>query len=144
MLSITKEGPLSLINHCSRLARWISTFIAAWLSLQLLHTGDNGPKSSTSDEKDDASSNTSARKGPLLAGRTLDLTLFSVTRALDVIVGEWWSRRSQRRRTSGKWTNVRLSSEPLFLTTPSSNSGNRSRDSSHPSPTQPSLQPRQP
>lgn len=51
---------------------------------------------------------------PLLAGRTLDLTLFSVTRALDVLVGEWWSQRGSQRRAAGRWTKV-----SLFFSTPS-------------------------
>lgn len=33
------------------------------------------------------------------AGRTLDLTLFAATRALDVIIGEIWSRRRPSRRS---------------------------------------------
>lgn len=38
------------------------------------------------------------------AGRTLDLTLLAVTRALDVIGGELWHRRKLRRQAAGKWT----------------------------------------
>lgn len=38
------------------------------------------------------------------AGRTLDLTLFAFTRALDVVVGELWHRRRTRRVAAGKWT----------------------------------------
>jgi hypothetical protein len=38
------------------------------------------------------------------AGRTLDLTLFAFTRALDVIVGELWSRHKARRKAAGRWT----------------------------------------
>lgn len=38
------------------------------------------------------------------AGRTLDLTLFALIRALDVIVGELWSRRKARREAAGRWT----------------------------------------
>ena len=40
------------------------------------------------------------------AGRTLDLTLFAATRALDVIVGELWSRRRARRVANRKWTKA--------------------------------------
>lgn len=40
------------------------------------------------------------------AGRTLDLTLFAATRALDVIVGELWARRKARRMDSGSWTRL--------------------------------------
>ena len=36
----------------------------------------------------------------------MDLTLFAVTRAVDVIVGEFWSQRKARRTALGKWTNA--------------------------------------
>ncbi|KAF4985218.1 hypothetical protein FDECE_16724 [Fusarium decemcellulare] len=38
------------------------------------------------------------------AGRTMDLTLFAITRALDVIVGDLWSRHKARRLASNKWS----------------------------------------
>ncbi|KAF8460266.1 integral membrane protein [Kalaharituber pfeilii] len=40
------------------------------------------------------------------AGRTLDLTLFAVTRALDVVIGVLWSRRKARRVRTGRWTGI--------------------------------------
>lgn len=44
----------------------------------------------------------------MLAGRTLDLTLFAATQAVDVIVGEVWSRHRARRTAAQSWTKVRL------------------------------------
>lgn len=41
---------------------------------------------------------------PGQAGRTLDLTFFAVTKALDVVIGEIWARRKARRVSSGKFT----------------------------------------
>jgi hypothetical protein len=43
------------------------------------------------------------------AGRTLDLTLFALTRAVDIIVGELWQKRKERRKSSGKFTAVESS-----------------------------------
>ncbi|CZS85045.1 unnamed protein product [Fusarium graminearum] len=40
------------------------------------------------------------------AGRTMDLTLFAVTRALDVVVGDVWARHKARRLASNKWTKT--------------------------------------
>ncbi|KAF8539930.1 hypothetical protein BDD12DRAFT_881520 [Trichophaea hybrida] len=40
------------------------------------------------------------------AGRTIDLTLFTLVRATDVIVGELWQRRKDRRGRSGKFTRI--------------------------------------
>ncbi|CAK7567012.1 MAG: hypothetical protein SEPTF4163_004969 [Sporothrix epigloea] len=55
------------------------------------------------------------------AGRTLDLTLFAATRALDVIVGELWARRKERRVAAGSWTGLdtligRLADSAIFAT----------------------------
>jgi hypothetical protein len=36
----------------------------------------------------------------------MDLTLFAVTRALDVVVGDVWARHKARRLASNKWTKV--------------------------------------
>lgn len=41
-----------------------------------------------------------------LAGRTLDLTLFAASRAVDVIIGEFWSRRRTARLSTQKWTRT--------------------------------------
>lgn len=51
-----------------------------------------------------------AAEGGGYGGRTMDLTLFAVTRAADVLVGELWSQRRTRRKASGEWTAVSTSS----------------------------------
>ncbi|KAI1111404.1 integral membrane protein [Nemania sp. NC0429] len=83
-----------------RLSRWISSFAAAWLSLRLLQSKNTKAPADvdrvTGDEKETIR----------YAGRTLDLTLFSATRAVDVVVGELWSRRRQRRVAAGRWSFV--------------------------------------
>jgi hypothetical protein len=38
------------------------------------------------------------------AGRTLDLSLFTIVRALDAVVGELWARRKAGRLAAEKWT----------------------------------------
>jgi hypothetical protein len=54
------------------------------------------------------------------AGRTMDLTLFAVTRALDVVVGELWSQRRLRRTLNEKWNKVSIAqfyrdvSDPIY------------------------------
>lgn len=88
-----------------RLSVWISTFIAGWFSLSLL-------QSKKSDAYVDYVPNPDAVEGNSLrpvrfAGRTMDLTLFAVCRALDVVVGELWAIRKTRRIRQGKWTKVR-------------------------------------
>ncbi|KAI1471917.1 uncharacterized protein F4812DRAFT_467804 [Daldinia caldariorum] len=91
------------IEGFAELASWLSTFIAAWLSLRLLQSkkSDGFSKTVTVDSDDPQCAK---QETVHYAGRTLDLTLFAVTRALDVIVSEVWTRRGQRRVTTGKWT----------------------------------------
>ena len=43
---------------------------------------------------------------PLLAGRTMDLTLFAVTRAIETVVAEMWARHKTRRVSNNKWTST--------------------------------------
>lgn len=42
-------------------------------------------------------------KSRLWAGRTMDLTLFAVVRALDVMVGEMWAQRKAFRLAVNHW-----------------------------------------
>ncbi|KAH6640716.1 integral membrane protein [Chaetomium tenue] len=84
-----------------RLSRWVASFIAAWMSLRLLQSKQTPsftevtPSEPGQDEEPQTVE---------YAGRTLDLTLFAFTRALDVVVGELWHRRRTRRVAAGKWT----------------------------------------
>ncbi|KAI1388331.1 uncharacterized protein F4822DRAFT_242335 [Hypoxylon trugodes] len=87
-----------------RLSRWLSAFIAAWLSLRLLQSKKSDAFSETILVDSDASQHAKQEKTVRYAGRTLDMTLFAVTRALDVIVGELWTRRRQHRTAANKWT----------------------------------------
>lgn len=91
----------------NRLSRWLSSATAAYFSIQLLQA----PLSTHASLDTIATTTTTATKpeynpvsgqtattptkptSPPQAGRTLDLTLFAATRALDVIIGELWSRR---------------------------------------------------
>ncbi|KAK4122611.1 hypothetical protein N657DRAFT_620536 [Parathielavia appendiculata] len=85
-----------------RISRWLASFIAAWLSLRLL-------QSKQTPSFTDTASGFGPNDPPKTvhyAGRTLDLTLFAVTRALDVIGGELWHRRKLRRQAAGTWTRA--------------------------------------
>ncbi|KAF0330946.1 hypothetical protein GQ607_001815 [Colletotrichum asianum] len=88
-----------------RLARCSATFIAAWFSLKLLQSKKTAGFTEVVPVKSDAPPGVQ-EKEIRYAGRTLDLTLFTLTRALDVLVGEVWSRRRARRVAQGKWTTV--------------------------------------
>ncbi|KAK3397383.1 hypothetical protein B0T20DRAFT_394497 [Sordaria brevicollis] len=110
------------------LSRWFASFIAAWMGIKLLQskrtpgftetitapTVVNGETPiPTSDAVLDPKQDSSPKQ-PIrtvhYAGRTLDLTLFAVTRALDVIFGELWSHYKARRN------HVSSSSSPRSAT----------------------------
>ncbi|PKS09697.1 hypothetical protein jhhlp_004318 [Lomentospora prolificans] len=78
--------------NLTRLARWLSTFFAAALSLRLLQSRETPAYTETVPVKSDHPPGVEA-KTVRYAGRTLDLTLFAVARALDVLVRDLWSRR---------------------------------------------------
>ncbi|KYK55751.1 uncharacterized protein DCS_07715 [Drechmeria coniospora] len=95
IISRLADGLDGLVRQ--RITRWLASFIAAWLSLRLLHTSK--PRLAAKGAGA-GGQNTVSKFG----GRTLDLTLFATTQAVDVIVGELWSRRKARRTAAQKWT----------------------------------------
>lgn len=97
-----------ILIHTHSLARWISAFIAGWFSLRLLHSKESQAYTETTTPAKAYSPSRVKPQVTKYAGRTMDLTLFAATRALDVIVGELWSRRRVRRQASNKWTKVCL------------------------------------
>lgn len=94
---------LSCTHSPFRLARWLATAVAAYFSIQLLQTPYSPPHKAadtagTSKPEDNPVSGPTTTTpttpaSPLQAGRTLDLTLFAATRAVDVILGELWAQR---------------------------------------------------
>ncbi|KAK5660785.1 hypothetical protein OQA88_12152 [Cercophora sp. LCS_1] len=87
----------------TRLSRWFASFIAAWLGLRLLQSKQSPSFTEATPVRSDSPPDVE-HQTTRFAGRTLDLTFFALTRALDVIVGELWSRRRTRRMAAGKWT----------------------------------------
>lgn len=92
-------------NFQTRLARWFSSFIAAWLSIKLLQSKESAAYTNTSPSGPDDSDKADF-KSTMFAGRTMDLTLFAATRAVDVLVGEMWDRRKIRRIAAQQWTKA--------------------------------------
>lgn len=108
------QGPLkTVINRFAgslsqdarkRFARWLSTFISSWVALKLLHSASSPAYSRWTTKKDNGQQ--SEPRLVQLGGRTLDLTLFTATRAVDVIVGELWSQHRARRKAAHRWTRT--------------------------------------
>ncbi|KAH6676047.1 integral membrane protein [Plectosphaerella plurivora] len=92
----------------TRLSRWLSAFVAAWLSLRLLQTKKSAAFTDKVPVKHEGTSppGEAATETISYAGKTLDLTLFAVCRAVDVLVGELWARRRARRKANQEWTQL--------------------------------------
>jgi hypothetical protein len=83
----------------------LSTFVSAWFSIKLIQS----KKSDAFVEVVAYETSSGVEHRPTqFAGRTMDLTLFAVTRAIDVTIGELWSQRKVRKMATGKWTKVRI------------------------------------
>jgi hypothetical protein len=98
------KGFRGIVNSCNRLVRWVSTFVAAWFSINLLQAKES--PGFTDNVPQNTSSKQIAPKRANFAGRTMDLTLFAATRALDVLIGEFWARRKAQRVAAKRWTKA--------------------------------------
>ena len=94
-------APLSSITKL-RLSRWLSSFISAWASLWLLQTRQTPSNLQENSETVNGDKPNKSR----LAGRTIDLTLFTVVRAMDVIVSKVWTHYQANRKAGKTWTKA--------------------------------------
>ncbi|KAI9718232.1 MAG: hypothetical protein M1812_004222 [Candelaria pacifica] len=105
-------------------SKFLAALAAAWLSLNLLngdekrrsrerqltrkdgtHSADLTEEQRVIIDRPSLAANLGIKRVEL-AGRTLDLTLFAVIRAIDIIVGESWARHRSNRIKAQKWTPV--------------------------------------
>ncbi|KJR83915.1 uncharacterized protein SPSK_00254 [Sporothrix schenckii 1099-18] len=127
---LARSAPGLSIAARTRLSRWLASFVAAYGGLRLLQLGQrpgltrtvvvNSDVTSTAQSDKADGTKTTATAGAATpatpstnatipyAGRTLDLTLFAVTRAVDVIVGELWARHKARRVAAGSWSSLEV------------------------------------
>ncbi|KAJ5215641.1 uncharacterized protein N7498_002048 [Penicillium cinerascens] len=106
------KGDIRISQTVRRLIRFASAFVSAWFSFELLNkkrllSWDNvRSKRASSDQEPskDAVANPLDHPRPELVGRTMDLTLFTVTRAVDVIACLAWNRWYRRRKAQNRWT----------------------------------------
>lgn len=97
-----------------RLVQFVAAFISAWLSFGLLNKSRRRLDVRARDvpltpaPAVDATPTSSSKRAlrPSLAGRTMDLTLFTVVRSVDVIVCIAWDHWSRRRKAQNRWTCV--------------------------------------
>lgn len=100
-----------------RLIRFVAAFVSSFWSLRLLNqkplslqgasrSANNATQSSQNAPTQLASSQDEHRDPREFAGRTMDLTLFTLTRAVDAVVCVAWSSWCRRRRSQNRLTRV--------------------------------------
>ncbi|CAG8011315.1 unnamed protein product [Penicillium salamii] len=107
------KSEFQISQGLDRLVRFLITFVSGWFSFHLLNKNrirlpleDEATRDSADQGKDpgEVPVNQLERQRPELAGRTMDLTIYMVTRAIDVIACVAWNRWARRRRAQNRWT----------------------------------------
>ncbi|KAJ5173577.1 uncharacterized protein N7500_001508 [Penicillium coprophilum] len=110
------KGDVQISQKLDRLIRFVITFLSGWFSFQLLNRNRiclpiedvTAIRNSTDQEQDPGQvmANPLEHHRPELAGRTMDLTIYMVTRAVDAVACVAWGRWSRRRHAQNRWTTV--------------------------------------
>lgn len=100
-------------------SRFFAAFCSAWLSLQLLngnyqsklprqqqHQVDHPRKSTNTRSQRNKDGKTMDPESSSQVGRSLDLTLFVVSRSVETFIGYLWVRWKTSRIASAKWTST--------------------------------------
>jgi hypothetical protein len=93
--------------------RFVSAFVSAWAAFNLLNKR-RGDHITIKDAEPDKDLNDECRSNeirteiirPELSGRSLDLTLFSLTRAAGVVASIAWTAWEKRRKSRGSWSQA--------------------------------------
>ncbi|CAL5869837.1 uncharacterized protein PFLUO_LOCUS4068 [Penicillium psychrofluorescens] len=112
-VGLGSKGDIRISHRLDRLVRFAVATLSSWYSFQLLNrnrvclrAGDVRAKRGATADAGPVSLDVREHQRPELAGRTMDLTLFTVTRAIDVVACIAWSRWSRRRKAQNRWTVV--------------------------------------
>jgi len=108
----TSNGHIRISQTLHRLIQFVTAFLSAWFSFELMnkkrtHLWEIVRSKKVSSDRElsrDAAANPPDHHRPELVGRTMDLTLFTVTRAVDVIACLAWNRWYRRRKAQNRWT----------------------------------------
>ncbi|KAL3469877.1 hypothetical protein BJX99DRAFT_240434 [Aspergillus californicus] len=97
-------------KEVSRLIQFATTFFSAWFSFQILNRKPvslqhvyKGIPDGTSRETTINEPRNNPHSRPEFSGRTMDLTLFTLTRALDSLVCISWSWGQKKRKSNSRW-----------------------------------------
>lgn len=116
-----KKGWFISIRLRSVVTRFVAAFAASWFSILLLNGTRATPSSMRRLEPPETVVHESITEvaspleeqseqsqiHPLVpAGRSMDLTLLAISRALDTLIGDLWSRHRRSRTAKNKWTRA--------------------------------------
>lgn len=117
-----RNGWRPIVRDPIRPARLLAAFVAAWFSFQLLNSNlaqqseEEVVISRTETPVKDVEeleeppvirSGQAPSKGRVkLAGKTMDLTLFAVIRATDILIGRLWSCHRSHRIAKNRWSRI--------------------------------------
>ncbi|KAL2850574.1 hypothetical protein BJY01DRAFT_233210 [Aspergillus pseudoustus] len=101
-------------KEASRLIQLISAFVSAWFSFQILNRRPVSLQTVYKDARDETEVSTAISQHSMLhphtrpqfAGRTMDLTLFTFTRAIDSLACISWAWSRQKQKDSPRWALV--------------------------------------
>ncbi|CEJ53764.1 Putative Integral membrane protein [Penicillium brasilianum] len=108
------QGDTRISQKANRLIRFATALLSALISFDLLNKHRTISRqdvrarrlSSVQVEPANELANALERPHPELVGRTMDLTIFTVTRAMDVVACMAWSHWARRRKAQNRWTIV--------------------------------------
>jgi hypothetical protein len=108
------QGDIRISQKTNRLIRFATAFISALVSFDLLNKHRTISREdirarrllSVQAEPAEELADALERPHPELVGRTMDLTIFTVTRAVDVVACMAWSHWARRRKAQNRWTIV--------------------------------------
>ncbi|KAJ6014102.1 hypothetical protein N7540_008693 [Penicillium herquei] len=111
---VGSKGHIRISQKVQRLLRFAAVFVSAWYSFQLLNKNRSISRqqartrraSSSQHDSSNPPANNLERPCPELAGKTMDLTLFTVTRAADVISCIAWRQWYRYRKSKNRWTFI--------------------------------------
>lgn len=105
-------GNISLLSSrvSVRLIRFLSALVSGWLAFQILNPNRAASPQDLNGKQQDKTTSDVAEsnhgRGREQAGRTMDLTLFTATRALSIVAYIAWDRWKSRRKLQGRWTGI--------------------------------------
>ncbi|EAW14082.1 uncharacterized protein ACLA_071150 [Aspergillus clavatus NRRL 1] len=112
--NLSKRSDVHKSRGFLRFIRFVAAFVSAWFSFQLLNKKPIRLQSLQNSSHDSTDTKQGAPTGlekdfacqvrPAFAGRTMDLTLFTFTRAMDVLACFTWSRWRKWRNSQSRWS----------------------------------------